>query len=263
MRKLLVISSMVFLCSAVAYAQVDSWPEISRKLYDRCLGFNETIKDITLFMKMSNPSTEGSIVTESKLFQKRNKFRSEIMLEGTEGEIADEFRTIIIDDGISVWIVNPVMGKSQIPPSESAKYRGQWYCSEYIPAQAEVVGSEKIGDKECWILVVLDEDADFTRLWIDKGSLSIMKLESESPDGEKTFSIFSDHRRIEGDFEIPFRTDIYAGEDLISTIVVDSFAVNTGLPDELFDADAAASKKSPSADEAKSKAKGILRKPKR
>jgi outer membrane lipoprotein-sorting protein len=243
MRKALVFAIVCACALAAAGARAEDWPSLSKKLYDQCLGFNEAVKDLTLVMEMMNPSSDGAIVTESKLFQKRNKFRAEITIGGLEGEEAAmlaDMKTIVIDDGTSVWIVNPVMGKSKMPPSEGSKYRGQWYCSEYIPAQAEIAGTETVGGRECWILAVKDEDADYSRIWIDAKSLALMKVESVSDEDETTTALFSDFRKIAGSHEFPHRTDIYAGNDLISTIVVKSVSVNTGLSDDLFDAEAAA-----------------------
>jgi hypothetical protein len=36
---------------------------------------------------------------------------------------------------------------------------------------------------------------------------------------------------------MPFRTEMYSGKDLISTVVVKSVEVNKGLSDDLFDPD--------------------------
>ena len=36
---------------------------------------------------------------------------------------------------------------------------------------------------------------------------------------------------------MPFRTEMYSGKDLISTVVVKSVEVNKGLADDLFDPD--------------------------
>jgi outer membrane lipoprotein-sorting protein len=235
---------LFFVLAIAAGARAENWTALSKRLYDQCLDFNEAVKDITLVMQMVNPSSDGDITTESKLFQKRNKFRAEIMIGGFEGkgnEDIEGMKTIIIDDGTAVWIVNPAMGKSQMPPSEGRKYRGQWYCSEYIPALAEIEGSETVGGRDCWILLVKDEDADYSRIWIDKETLVLVKLESKPEEGEPTTALFSDYRKIAGDHELPHKTEIYAGPDLISTIVVRSVTVNTGLSDDLFDADAASS----------------------
>jgi outer membrane lipoprotein-sorting protein len=236
-------SILCVIAALAAPGRADDWAALSKRLYDQCLAFNEAVKDIALDLEMSTPSSDGAIVTQSKLFQKRNKFRAEIAIgdfgdEGSEG--GEEMKTIIIDDGTAVWIVNPAIGKSAIPPSEGRKYRGQWYCSEYIPALAEISGSETIGDRDCWILLVKDEDADYSRIWIDKRSLALTKLENKPEEGETTTALFSDFRKIAGDFELPHKTEIFAGADLISTVVVESAAVNTGLSDDLFDADAAA-----------------------
>jgi outer membrane lipoprotein-sorting protein len=144
-------------------------------------------------------------------------------------------KTIVIGDGTNAWIVNPMMGKSKIPAEEGAKYRGEWMCGDYVPVEAEIVGSEKIGGRDCYVLSVLDNAAEFAKLWIDQKSFVPMKMESKPQEGASSVILLSDYRKILGDFEMPFRTEMYSGKDLLSTMIVKSVAVNKGLPADLFD----------------------------
>ncbi len=154
------------------------------------------------------------------------------MPAGMEG-----MKTIVVGDDKSAWIVNPMMGKSQIPADEAAKYRGQWDCTAYMPVAAEIIGSEKIAGRDCYVLSVLDSSSEFAKLWIDQKSFNLMKMEGKPQEGVTSVILLSDYRKVSGDFEMPFRTEMYSGKDLISTTIVKSIAVNKGISDDLFDPD--------------------------
>jgi outer membrane lipoprotein-sorting protein len=210
-------------------------------MIESCTKYTQGIKDITWTMEMEVPSSEGSFKTTSVLYSKGERFRVEVSMEGMEdagvpAEMAG-MTTIVIGDGTNAWIVNPMMGKSQIPAEEGAKYRGQWSCSDYVPAAAEIIGSEKIGGRDCYVLSVLDASSDYAKLWIDQNGFHLLKMEGKPQEGVASVIVLSDYRKVSGDFEMPFRTEMYSGKDLISTVVVKSVEVNKGLSDDLFDPD--------------------------
>jgi outer membrane lipoprotein-sorting protein len=215
--------------------------DLSKRMNDRCGKFNEIVRDITLTMEMANPSSEGALTTQTVFYQKGRRFRAEMTMTGLGGDDAAggmaDLKVIVVSDGTSVWIVNPMTGKSQIPPGEGRKYRGQWYCEDYIPANAEIVGSESVGGHDCHVLAVKDEKSDYAKLWIDKKSLVLVKSEATPQEGETTVTLFSDFRKITSDIELPYKTELYSGADLISTILMKSVEVNKGLADGLFDPD--------------------------
>jgi outer membrane lipoprotein-sorting protein len=247
MKKSLVFNTGVALallaCLAILPANgfTETWESLSKRMIESCKKYTRGIKDITWTMEMEVPSSEGSLRTTSIMYSKGERFRVEVSMEGMEdvgapAEMAG-MKTIVIGDGTSTWIVNPMMGKSKIPAEEGAKYRGQWSCSDYVPVAAEIIGSEKIGGRDCYVLSVLDESSDFAKLWIDQKSFILMKMEGKPQEGIASVILPSDYRKVSGDFEMPFRTEMYSGKDLISTTVVKSVTVNKGLADDLFDPD--------------------------
>ena len=224
-----------------ANGSAETWESLSKRMIESCTKYTQGIKDITWTMEMEVPSSEGSFKTTSVLYSKGERFRVEVSMEGMEdagvpAEMAG-MTTIVIGDGTNAWIVNPMMGKSQIPAEEGAKYRGQWSCSDYVPAAAEIIGSEKIGGRDCYVLSVLDASSDYAKLWIDQNGFHLLKMEGKPQEGVASVIVLSDYRKVSGDFEMPFRTEMYSGKDLISTVVVKSVEVNKGLSDDLFDPD--------------------------
>jgi outer membrane lipoprotein-sorting protein len=230
-------------CLAILPASsfAETWENLSKRMIASCTKYRQGLKDITWTTEMEVPSSEGSFKTTSVLYGKGERFRVEVSMEGMEdagvpAEMAG-MKTIVVGDGTNAWIVNPMMGKSQIPAEEGAKYRGQWSCADYMPISAEIIGSEKVGGRDCYVLSVLDSSSDFAKLWIDQKSFVLMKMEGKPQEGVASVIILSDYRKVLGDFEMPFKTEMYSGKDLISTAVVKSIAVNKGISDDLFDPD--------------------------
>lgn len=235
-------AALCLLVLAAPAAHAEDWAGLSKRLAAQCVAFHAEVQDITIDMEMTNPSTDGAIVTGSKLYQKGERFRAEISI-GAAGSPAgaagaEDLMTTIVDDGSSVWILNPAIGKSEIPKTEGSKYRGQWYCGDFLPGEAEVQGVENVSGRDCYVLLVRDEASPYARIWIDAKSLVPVKLESRPEEGETTTAVFSDFRPITREIEIPYVTEIFAGADLISTVVIKSLVVNSGISDTLFDPDA-------------------------
>ena len=231
---------LVCLMLVPAAGSSEDWASLSKQMRDKCANFNQEVKDLTMIMEMMNKSSEGTITTQSTLYEKGEKFRAEMTMQMPPGsdmpkEMAG-MKTIVISDGTTIWLVSP-MGKTQIPASEGGRYRGQWQCGDYIPTKAEIIGSETVSGHDCWILAAKDEKADFAKLWVDKKSSQLMKIESKPEKEETEVVLFSDFRKVTGDWELPYKTEVYSGKELATTIVMKSAEVNKGLADDLFNAD--------------------------
>ncbi len=222
-----------------ACGTAETWESLSKRMIESCTKHQQGVRDLTWEMEMDVPSSEGSFKSNTLLYSKGPKFRVEVSMEGMEdmGMPAGmgDMKTIVIGDGKSAWIINPMMGKSQIPPEEAEKYRAKWSCTDYMPVAAEIVGSEKIGGFDCWVLSVIDASSEYAKLWIEQGGLRVLKMEGRPQEGVASVILFADYRKVSGTFEMPFKTMMYSGKDLISTAVVKSAKVNSGLSDELFD----------------------------
>jgi outer membrane lipoprotein-sorting protein len=238
---LLCASSLLCVATCAAAGRAESWASLSKTLNDRCGKFDNEVKDLTLTMEMTNPSSEGTLKTESVLYQKGKRFRAEISMDGMKGidvpaEVM-EMKTVVIGDGTDVWMINPAIGKTEIPRSAGDLYRGNWECSNYLPASAEVVGNETVGERDCYVVAVKDTGSAYTKLWIDERTYSLVKFEGKPEEGETIVAVFSDFRKVADDMEIPYKTEMFSGESLFSTITINSVHVNTGMSDDLFDPD--------------------------
>jgi outer membrane lipoprotein-sorting protein len=226
---------------APASARAETWAELSKKMHDECATLAKGVQDMTITMEMRVPSSDCAITTESVLYRKGARYRVEATLGGTGDAGVDsglaDLTTIVIGNGSDAWVIAPMVGTSKIPLEEGRKYRGEWMCSDYLPIDAEIVGSDTAGGRACYVLSVLDAGSDIARLWLDRKSYALVKLQGKPSEGETMTAIFSDFETVPGLGELPHRSDVYSGPDLISTVIVKSIEVNTGLSDDLFDAE--------------------------
>jgi len=201
--------------------------------------FEKEVKDMTVVQEMV--TTDAKMTSQTKMLKKGKKFRLEMKMQmPEEAEMPEgmgEMETVVIYDGKDVWHISPFMGKRKLPKEEAKQYQEENEWWDWLKEGA-VVGSEKIGGRDCYVVEVEDEEEfPFSRFWLDKKSLNIVKGESDAPSGEKMVGINSDFRKIKGDLEMPHKTEVYMEGRLISTTVVKSLEINKGLSDDLFDPD--------------------------
>ena len=68
---------------------------------------------------------------------------------------------------------------------------------------------------------------------MEKNILSIKEKQVLLYLKEKTF----DFRKVKGDWELPYKTEMYGNNELMSTTLVKSVEINKGLSDDLFNPD--------------------------
>ena len=241
----LLLCACIVLVPAAGFSQ--DWAGLSKQLKDRCAKFNKDVNDLALTMEMTSPSPKGDVTTQMTIFKKGEKSRAELQMQGMPGGAEmppgmAEMKIVVINDGKSTWMINPMTGKMELPAKEADKYQGQWYCDEYIPQEAEIAGSETVSGRDCHILVVKDETSPYSKLWIDKKTLDPVKVEAKPQDGKTSTVLFSDFKKLAGDWQFPYKTEIYQDKTLVSTTIVKSVEMNKGISDDLFDPDKAEAK---------------------
>ncbi len=235
------LAACIVAAPGAGYAE--DWAGLSKKLRDKCEKFNKDFQDMKAKAGMTVVTPEGSMNMGVTTFKKGEKIRAEIEVQSLPGGVEMPALlatpTIVIGDPDSLWMIHPMMGKMQVPAGEIGQYTQQWYCDTAIPPDAEVVGSESVGGRDCHVVSVKDSTAKVAKLWFDKETMDLLKVEGEADPGERFTLISSDFRKL-GSGRMPYKTEMYKGNELISTIIVESVEVNKGLPDDLFDVDKAA-----------------------
>ena len=231
-------AALLGLVLGASEVQSADWLNLRQKISARNIRFEKEVRDMTVLQEVKTATLQGEVASEIKMFKKGKKLRIETVLpssgipEGMGG-----MKTIIIFDGKDSWIISPFMGKQKIPDSEEEQSR-QVNWSGWLPKKAKVIGVEKIGKRKCYMIETEGkEKVVFTRTWIDQKSLNLIKAENKSPGVETTVYLFSDFRKVKGNLEMAYRTEIYRNDELMSTSRTKSLKINTGPSDKLFNPD--------------------------
>jgi outer membrane lipoprotein-sorting protein len=204
--------------------------------------FEEEIKDMTAVQEINVVTPEGKMVSEMQMLRKGEKFRMDTTMDMSQApdmpEGMGEMKTIIIYDGKDTWMISSFTGKKKKLSGEVEKqYQKEKNWWELISEKAKIVGTEKVDKRECYVVEIKEEEYPFTKLWLDKTNLVLIKGESKGTEEETILLINSDFKKIKGGWEMPYKTELYADGKLMSTSLVKSLEINQGLSDDLFDPD--------------------------
>jgi hypothetical protein len=98
----------------------------------------------------------------------------------------------------------------------------------------------RAGERPVTVIGARPGERTVPQVWVDvdRGVVRFVTRE-KLPNGVGVVDLaFSDHRPLVGGFALPYRQEAFVDGKLLVRIVVRSAAVNTGLPDALFDPDA-------------------------
>lgn len=243
LKVLIVVLVSMILVSSEALAS--DWTNLIKKAEAKYANFYKEVKDITMVQDMEMVTPQGEMTSEMKMMKKGEMFRLEYkmpvpnMPKGMEG-----METIIVRDGKDTWMISTFGGKQKLHEEQSMKYQGNldWWSS--LSEKAEIAGSEKVGGRDCYLVKFKEgTESHLTKLWIDKNNLFLVKGEGKEDKGETISILYSDFRKIKGDWEMPYKTEVFSNDKLVTTIKVRSLEMNKGLGDDLFDPDKVVVKK--------------------
>ncbi|MDD5088791.1 MAG: hypothetical protein PHI18_08340, partial [bacterium] len=228
---------MMGLCLTVGIAGAgwaQDWPDALREAQAKCERQRGAIHDMTIVEDMAMTSDEGEMKAEHTLYRQGERSRVEMTMHAPQAGIGD-LRTIVIDNGTDVWMFNSLTGKRKMSPEEASQ-RGEFReCWDFTPGNSTVVGSESVNGSECY-LVDMTLDSVQHRLWLEQSTGRVIQGEAHDGDASVRWAL-SDFRAVFGDYEYPHKIELFDGGQTISTMIVKSIAVNTGLSDDLFDPD--------------------------
>jgi outer membrane lipoprotein-sorting protein len=218
-----------------------TWDELKVKIEAKYKGFSTEIKDMELVMVSETKDMEETGPVEVKMFTKGEKYRMETKMEMPEGSGMPagmgDMENVVIFDGKDAWTINQFTGKQKLPTDATTTPKSQMTWWENLPVNGKVIGSEKIGDKDCYIVEVWNEEKknDKMKGWLDKTSLLLIQMEFKGEDG-KTFKTVSSNFKKVKEWEMPYTTEVFAGGKLMSKTTIKTLEINKGLSDDLFDA---------------------------
>ncbi|HTY07761.1 MAG TPA: outer membrane lipoprotein-sorting protein [Candidatus Edwardsbacteria bacterium] len=211
--------------------------------------FDKLVKDLTMVMEMTMTDGKKTNTAEATMSYKEPKFRMDTKI--SMGEKGGDMTTTVIYDGTDMWLIMPMMGTRKLAAKDQVKYNKDrsWKWWNYLTENGTVTGDEKVGDRDCWVIEFAQPDKKdkeavqppFTKLWLDKETLVQVKAEFAADKGKKGVAIYSDVRPAIGKLEMPYKTEMYADDKLVSTAVIKSIDYNKGIADDLFNVEQAKS----------------------
>jgi len=148
-------------------------------------------------------------------------------------------------DGEKAWMINPMTGSSGAVEvtgaeaasfSESADMDGQLWNYQEKGHLLELVGTEKIGDQEAYVLKLTKESGNTDHYYLNKDNYLIMRVKSASMmnGSEVTMQTdLSDYKKVKG-YMMPFATNQVINGQTINTIIFEEVKVNEKIDDAVF-----------------------------
>jgi len=226
--------ALMILAGWVNRAAAVDWQDVLKQVKSLQSRYKSEIKDMTWVQesKMTAPNG-GEMTHEMKLFKKGEKFRMESKMQGPQ--MPGGMETTVIFDGQDTWMISAFTGKKKLSGGQEKQYQAQRDWWGQVSDKASVVGSETVSGRDCYMVDVNDpQKSSFTKMWVDKKSLNLIKGEMKNPKGETSSWVSSDFRKIKGDLEMPYKMEMFQNGKLMSASVVKSVEINKGLADDLF-----------------------------
>jgi hypothetical protein len=201
--------------------------------YIQAEGGREKLKAVQTVRMTGEIAANGSQAPFLLEKKRPHKIRTEFIVRGMTGVQAY--------DGITGWMVNPLMGKKD--PEEmtaedlkeiddQADFDGPLVDYKAKGHQVELVGKENVLGNPAWKLKVTKKNGDSSYIYLDAGSyLEIKEENKRTLRGQEVESetVFGDYRRVAG-IAFPFSLRVPAG----MTLTVENVEINPGLDDARF-----------------------------
>ena len=148
-------------------------------------------------------------------------------------------------DGVKGWLVNPQVGTTDMPELQEKSMRRQalgpqaTLYPEKFGITHELKGREKVGDKDCYVLLQSFKDGHNATIYVDAATGLIAKVRSKVLDstgsGEEveSESIYDDYKNENG-LMLAHKMTTYQGGAAIMEMTFTSVTVNANPPDSFF-----------------------------
>jgi outer membrane lipoprotein-sorting protein len=247
-RCLLVVLCLLFAGNIFAM----NWDELKSKIEAKYATFSDEIKDMEMVMESETKGMEDLGPSEIKMFRKGDKYRIETKMNVPEGSGMPagmgDMKNIMIFDGKDLWTINQFTGKQKLSSDVNAVGKDQMNWWKDMPKKGKIIGSEKVGDRDCYVVEASNEDIDTSSIrgdeenkikgWIEKETFLLVQMEFQGAK-EETFKVVNSNFKKVKQWEIPYKTEVFTGGKLISENTIKTLDINKGLSDDLFDVDKA------------------------
>lgn len=195
---------------------------------------------MTIIKESEITTPEGKVSSKVRELTKGLKFRIEAKMQipGMPKQM-EGMESIIIYDGKDTWMISSIMGKKKLSKEEERQYQMEKNYWDLVSEEAKNVKTEIVSKRECYVVELKEKsESSFTRMWLDKKSLLLTKAEMKGSKKEGTLLlVYSDFRKIKGEWEFPYTMIMYVNGNVMSTSVVKSLEINKGISDDLFNSE--------------------------
>ncbi|MBU1168296.1 MAG: outer membrane lipoprotein-sorting protein [Proteobacteria bacterium] len=188
--------------------------------------FESTAKNVVITQTLEGQGMSADMT----VYKKGSKMRMEsvVKMGGNPmmGKAGD--KSIMINDGKTMWSFSPMMGKVTTP---SDSMEGETRAPEKVKA----LGKETVSGVSCWKIEVVYPYDEKETLWISEKDAILIKEERGDEEGQTTV-VYSDIKTVKG---FPIAHLITTSEDgqVTDTVRITSLEVNKKIDDTLFNPD--------------------------
>ena len=230
----LVMVLMAF--TALHQARASELDDLKKRAQTKFQNFEQQVKDMVVTQKLTAASPSGQVKSVNIQMKKGKKLRIENEMTMPGAPAGSTIKTIAVSDGVNAYIFSPFQGKQKLPPEQAEQISRSSFWWEKSLEKGKVAGKETIDGHDCLILEIEPSTIQpFSKIWLDKDRLIVLRAVNKTPQGQEMLSNFKDYRKVTDDFEVPYKTESLIGGAPISEGVVESVVVNKGLDDDLFD----------------------------
>ncbi len=221
------LSFLLLFTVAPGPAAAEDIESLKKKMETKYKKINSKMKDMSFEQDMVMTGQDGQMITQKmKYYKKGKKYRMDSAMKMPPNPNMPpgmgEMKTIMIFDGKDKWVISSMGGKQNAGPPAKGEDSDDWWenmsMDDMGDVKAKLVGSGKVAGRDCYIVESID-DGEVSKIWLDKKSLTRMKIESQGPEGAFQM-IYSDHKNVGGLFEWPYTTTITQNGKTMSTIKI-------------------------------------------
>jgi outer membrane lipoprotein-sorting protein len=211
-------------------------PEVLRDLEAQCESRHAALQDLTIITDFIIHSPDGDARSMHVIREKGNHIRLDVYRSGAAVNNSEQRLDFVgISDDKSSWTITRA-GERHAEGSAVNQQDPNFLCWQFTPETTSMDGEDTVRGKECYMVDVQVRHTT-NRLWIDKDTHFVLQHDEISASGKTTRWVASNFNTATGDLKIPQKTDMYIGDHLMATVIVQSVTFNTGLTDDVFDPD--------------------------
>ncbi|HEY3294054.1 MAG TPA: hypothetical protein VGL38_01305 [bacterium] len=234
MRNTLALFFAALTLGTVSFTSAADLPVALCEFEARCASRHSGVQDLTIVTDFIIHSPDGDVPSVHTIRQKGGKIRMDVSPQGESTNSTRPLEFVGISDDNMTWTLNRSGGKHQRQGSARNQQDPNFVCWLFTPENTKLGGEEMLRGRDCRVIDVQISSTTH-RLWLDKEMQVVLQHEEVQQSGAVTRWEASNFHTVTGDLKIPQKTDMYIGDRLMATVLVQSVTFNTGLSDDLFD----------------------------